>query len=106
MSLMTLFSMTPLGKGESVSQHVAKVVDVVHESGLPYVVTPMGTIIESETWDEVMIVLKQGFARMQEECTRISIAVKIDYRAGKTGRIKAKIESLEQKLGKELHKID
>jgi uncharacterized protein (TIGR00106 family) len=106
MSLMTLVSMTPLGKGESVSKHVAKVVDVVDRSGLPYVVTPMGTIIESETWDEVMTVLKQGYERIKEECSRISIVVKIDYREGKTGRIKAKTESLEQELGKKLHKID
>jgi uncharacterized protein (TIGR00106 family) len=98
--------MTPLGKSESVSKHVAKVVDVVDESGLAYAITPMGTIIESDTWDEVMSVLKQGFETMQEECARISVAIKIDYRAGKTGRIKAKIESLERKLGKDLHKID
>jgi len=50
--------MTPLGKGESVSQYVARVVDVVDKSGLPYVLTPMGTIIEGESWDEVMDVLK------------------------------------------------
>ncbi len=106
MSFMTLVSMTPLGEGESVSKHVAKVVDIVDESGLPYVITPMGTIIESKTWDEVMSVLKRGFEKIQEECSRISIAIKIDYREGKAGRIKAKIESLERKLGKELHKID
>lgn len=106
MSLMTLVSMTPLGKGESVSHHVAKVVDLVDQSGLPYVVTPMGTIIESKTWDEVMTVLEQGFMKMKEECSRISISIKIDYREGKNNRMKTKIESLEQKLGKELHKID
>ena len=106
MSLMTFVTMTPLGKGESVSHHVAKVVDVVDKSGLSYVITPMGTIIESETWDEVMSVLKKGFNEMRRECSRISISIKIDYRAGKQARIKAKVESLEKKLNKELHKID
>jgi uncharacterized protein (TIGR00106 family) len=106
MSLMTLVSMTPLGKGESVSEHVAKVVNVIEESGLPYVVTPMGTIIESNTWDDVMHVLKQGFQEMKRGCSRISIVMKIDYRAKKSGRIKLKIDSLEQKLGKKLHRID
>ncbi len=103
---MTLVSMTPLGMGESVSKYVAKVVDVIDESGLAYTVTPMGTIIESDTWDEVMSVLKNGFEKMQQECSRISIAIKIDYRTGKAGRIKAKIESLERRLGKDLNKID
>ena len=106
MSLMTFVTMTPLGKGESVSQYVAKVVDAVDKSGLPYVITPMGTIIESETWDEVMSVLKNGFNQMQRECSRISIVIKIDYREGRSRRLKTKVDSLEKKLNKRLHKID
>ncbi|UCF70760.1 MAG: MTH1187 family thiamine-binding protein [candidate division WOR-3 bacterium] len=105
MSFLTLVSMTPLGKGEGVSKHVAKVVDIVNRSGLPHVVTPMGTIIEGENWDEVMGVLKRGFERMSEECPRISIVMKIDYRKGKMGRIKEKIDSLEEKLGHDLPRI-
>jgi len=42
------FSMAPLGLGESVSEHVARVVDVIDKSGLPYQLTPMGTIVEGE----------------------------------------------------------
>lgn len=106
MSFMAMVSMTPIGEGESVSRHVAKVVDVVDKSGLPHVVTPMGTIIEGENWDDVMKVLKKGFETMKLECPRISIVMKIDYREGKSGRIKAKIDSLEQKLGRDLPRID
>jgi len=106
MSLMTFVTMTPLGKGESVSQYVAKVVDAVDKSGLPYVITPMGTIIESETWDDVMSVLKQGFERQRRECSRISIVIKIDYRKAKSGRLRTKVASLEKKLDRQLHKID
>lgn len=102
MSLMAIVSMTPLGEGESVSQHVAKVVDVIDKSGIPYVITPMGTIIESETWDDLMEVLKQGFESMSMDCARISVFLKIDYRRDKSGRIKSKIQSLEEKLGKRL----
>ena len=106
MSLMTLFSMTPLEKGESVSKHVAKVVGVVERSGIPYVITPMGTIIEGETWDEVMSVMKKGFNSMKKECSRISIVIKIDYRAGKKVRMGAKIDSLERRLGRKLRRTD
>ena len=102
MSLMAIVSMTPLGKGESVSQYVAKVVAEIDKSGIPYVITPMGTIIESETWDELMDVLKRGFDSMARDCPRISICIKIDYRKGKSGRIERKVESLEDKLGKSL----
>lgn len=106
MSFLVFASMTPLDKGESVSKYVAKVVDTIDNSGLLYAVTPMGTIVEGETWDEVMGILKKAFEVMKKECSRVSIAIKVDYREGKTGRIKAKIKSLEEKLGKDLSKID
>ena len=46
------FSVVPLGAGESLSEQVAKCLKIVQESGLPYQLTPMGTILEGE-WDEV-----------------------------------------------------
>ncbi len=104
MSFLVFVSMTPLGKGESVSQYVAKVVDIVDKSGLDYVLTPMGTIIEGEDWDQVMNVLKEGFEALRQECPRISITMKIDYREGKGGRIKGKVASVEEKLGRQIRK--
>lgn len=106
MSFLSFVSMTPLGKGESVSKHVAKVVRTIDESGLPYVVTPMGTIIEGDNWDDVMAVLRNGFNNMRAECSRISLIIKVDYRAGRSGRMKLKINSLEEKIGKKISRID
>ncbi|SHK31438.1 MTH1187 family thiamine-binding protein [Thermocrinis minervae] len=105
MSVLVFVSMTPLGKGESVSEYVARVVDIVDKSGLDYILTPMGTIIEGETWDEVMEVLKQGFEALKKDCPRISITMKIDYREGKSGRIKSKVESVEKKIGRQIKKV-
>lgn len=102
MSILVFVSMTPLGKGESVSKYVAKVVDIIDRSGLPYVLTPMGTIIEGEDWDEVMGVLKRGFEELKKECPRISITMKVDYREGKSGRLKSKVESVQEKIGREI----
>ncbi len=102
MSVLVFVSMTPLGKGESVSKYVARVVDIVDKSGLDYVLTPMGTIVEGETWDEVMDVLKKGFEELKKDCSRISITMKIDYREGKSGRIKGKVESVKEKIGREI----
>jgi uncharacterized protein YqgV (UPF0045/DUF77 family) len=39
---------------------------------------------------------------MSVDCERISVNVKIDYRAGVGGRLKSKIESVQQKLGRRL----
>jgi uncharacterized protein (TIGR00106 family) len=95
------FSMTPLDKGESVSAYVARSLDIVDKSGLPYQLTPMGTIVEGE-WADVMAVVTACFERMRADCGRISTQVRIDYRAGAGGRLKSKVESVEQKLGRKL----
>lgn len=104
MSVLVFVSMTPLGKGESVSQYVARVVDIVDRSGLPYILTPMGTIVEGESWEEVMEVLKQGFEALKADCPRVSITMKIDYREGKSGRLQSKVRSVEEKVGRDIKK--
>ena len=95
------FAMAPGGKGESVSEYVARILDVIDKSGLPYQLTPMGTILEGD-WDEVMAVVTACFKALQPDCTRIGMNLKVDYRAGPGGRLKAKTEKVEQRLGRKL----
>ncbi len=97
------FSMTPLDKGESVSKYVARSIDIIDKSGFPYKMGPMGTCIEGE-WDEVFSVVKKCFEVMSQDCNRISIYIKADYRKGKSGRLDSKIKSVEEKLGREVKK--
>ena len=95
------FSMSPLSAGESVSAYVARSLDIIDKSGLPYQLTPMGTIIEGE-WPEVMAVVTACFDAMREDCSRISTSMRIDYRAGPGGRLKSKVAAVEKKLGRKL----
>ena len=95
------FSMSPFDKGESLSEYVARSLDIVDKSGLPYQLTPMGCIIEGE-WDQVMALVDACFKKMSEDCSRVSTSIKIEYRAGKSGRLKSKIQSVESKLGRTL----
>jgi len=95
------FSMAPSTKGESMSPWVARILDIIDKSGLPYQLTPMGTIIEGE-WDEVMAVVTACFEAMQTDCDRIGTHIKIDYRAGSGSRMKSKIDAVEKKLGRKL----
>ncbi len=97
------FSMTPMDKGESVSEQVSRSLEIIDKSGLPYKLNPMGTVIEGE-FDEVISVVKACFERMSQDCARISTTIKMDYRQGRTGRLEAKIKSVENRLGKELSK--
>jgi uncharacterized protein (TIGR00106 family) len=95
------FTMSPLTKGESVSTYVARSIDIIDRSGLPYQLTAMGTIIEGE-WPEVMAVVTACFDAMSADCDRVSTQIKIDYRAGPGGRLQSKVDSIEQKLGRKI----
>lgn len=95
------FAMYPVGKGESLSAYVARSLDIIDRSGLAYQLTPMGTILEGE-WDEVMAVVGQCFEGMKAECGRIELALKADYRAGSASRLVAKVQAVEDKLGRKL----
>ena len=101
--LLLEFSMSPLDKGESLSPYVARSLEIVHRSGVPYRFNPMGTVLEGE-WDQVFGVVKACFDRMREDCNRISISIKVDYRKGRAGRLESKIRSVEEKLGHDLEK--
>ena len=95
------FSMAPHGQGESVSAYVARILDVIDCSGLPYQLTPMGTILEGD-WDTVMGVVGACFKALQADCTRIGMNLKMDYRAAPGGRLKAKTARIEERLGRKL----
>ena len=97
------FSMTPLDKGESVSKYVSRSLDIISSSGVDYRLNPMGTVLEGE-WDDVMVVVKQCYEKMSADCGRITCSIKIDYRKGKTGRLDSKIAAIESQLGKTLNK--
>lgn len=95
------FSMTPLGNGDSVSAQVARILDVIDRSGVPYRLTPMGTILEGE-WEQVMGVVTSCFELLKTDCPRISVQMKVDYRAGSKSRMDAKTERVQEILGRRL----
>ena len=101
MSVLAEFSMTPLDTGESVSKYVARSLEIVADSGLPYRFGPMGTCLEGD-WDQVLGVIAKCYQRMSADCKRISVSIKIDARAGHDNRLDSKIKKVEQTLGREL----
>lgn len=97
------FSITPLAKGDSVSAYVARSLEIIERSGLPYQLHAMGTIIEGEL-DQVLAVLQACMEAMASDCDRVSCAAKFDYRRGHSGRLTAKVASVEAHLGRSLKK--
>ena len=97
------FSMTPLDKGESVSEYVSRSLKIIDASGVNYRLNPMGTVLEGE-WEEVMAVVHQCYEAMSSDCNRITCSIKVDYRKGRTDGLQSKIASIEAQLGKSVQK--
>jgi len=101
MAMLLEFSMFPVGKGESLSEYVARSLDIIDRSGVPYRLNAMGTVLEGE-WEELMGIVRQCLDRMTQDCDRVTCTLKFDWRRGATGRLEGKIASVEQRLNRKL----
>jgi uncharacterized protein (TIGR00106 family) len=100
---MTLCELTmfPTDKGISVSPYVARILDIIDRSGIAYRLTPMGTILEGE-WGEVMLIVTSCFRALEADCDRINVSIKVDYRKGEDSRMSSKTDAVERQLGRSL----
>jgi uncharacterized protein (TIGR00106 family) len=97
------FSVVPIGRGEALAEPVARILDLVDKSGLPYQLTAMGTIVEGD-WDEVLGLVRRCHEAMRGRESRVYTHITIDDRAATSGRIKGKVREVESVLGRELKK--
>ncbi len=97
MSVIIDFSIFPTGKGESISPYVARAITLIKSSGLDYTFGPMGTSIEGE-WDQVMDVVNRCFEELKNDCNRIYMTIKVDYRKDKEKRLEGKVRSVQEKI--------
>lgn len=95
--------MSPLDQGESVGKYVARCLEVVEASGLPYRLHAMGTILEGE-WGPCMAVIEQCYESLRGDCARVTCSIKVDARGGddQVSRLTEKVRSVEQRLGHRL----
>jgi len=98
MSALVEFAIFPTDKGESKSQFVARVLEIVKDSGLNYQLTPMGTIIEGKSVSEIFKVIERAYEELEQDCNRIYSVIKIDYRKGDIGRMDKKLNSVYEKM--------
>ncbi|TFB53886.1 thiamine-binding protein [Cryobacterium tagatosivorans] len=100
--MLVAFSVAPSGAHDSqgsVHNAVAAAVRVVRDSGLPNHTDSMFTTIEGE-WDEVFAVVKAATEAVAQWGPRVSLVLKADIRAGRTGELTGKVERLEAALGR------
>lgn len=96
--MLVAFSVTPMGVGEGVGEIVAEAVRVVRESGLPNKTDSMFTVIEGETWAEVMAVVQRAVEAVAARAPRVSTVIKADWRAGASDAITQKVATVERYL--------
>ncbi|MGH3976663.1 MAG: MTH1187 family thiamine-binding protein [Pseudonocardiaceae bacterium] len=96
--MIVAFSVTPAGgESDSVSAAVAEAVRVVRDSGLPYELNAMFTLVEGE-WDEVMDVVRRAVEAASVGATRTSLVLKADIRPGYTAQLRAKVDRVTAHL--------
>ncbi len=95
--MMVELSILPIGKNEHIGKFVAEAVNIIHQSGLEYRLTPMGTVILGE-WDKVMPVVKQAHDAVRQHSSRVVTKIKIDDFAGQERMPEEKVASVEKTL--------
>lgn len=97
--MIVAFSISPGGGDESgsVSSAVAEAVRVVRDSGLPYELNAMFTLVEGE-WHEVMDVVKRAVEAAGGNTQRTGLVLKADIRPGYSNQLRAKVERVDEHL--------
>ncbi len=101
--MLAQFSIIPVGVGSSLGDQLAAVLKIVDESGIPYKVNPMDTVVEGE-WEDIMGLIKKCRDEIMKNGERVVISITIDDRKDRPNRIEEKVASLERRLGKTLNK--
>ncbi len=86
-------TLTPLGVGTGVSKYVKKAIEVIKNSGLNYKPTPMSTIVEARTLEEIFDLVKRAEeAMLSAGAQRVIVDIKIDHRIDKDATMESKLK--------------
>lgn len=102
--MLVQFSIIPLGGNPSMSDEVAEALRIVHRSGLPYQLTPLGTCVEGE-WEEVSELIRQCHEQTRRTSSRVITTIKIDDQEGARNQLRDSVASIEEKVGHRLQRI-
>lgn len=92
-------SIIPIGtETTSVSRYVAEAVQILQKSGMPYQLTPMGTVIEGDIREVMNVILAMHETPFAKSAGRVYTTIKIDDRRDKKTGMQYKVQSVERKL--------
>ena len=92
-------SIVPIGTGDtSLSAYVADCLRVLKKEKVRYELSPMGTSIEGDLKDLIIIALKMHQVPFQKGARRVATTIKIDDRRDKKGTLEGKKKAVRNKL--------
>ena len=98
MAVLMEFAIFPTDKGISVSNDVSKVIKMIKESGYPYQLTAMGTLVEAPSVKDALKVVEEASSILEENSNRIYSSIKLDIKKGAQNMLQNKVKSIEEKL--------
>jgi uncharacterized protein (TIGR00106 family) len=89
-----------LGTGDTgMSRHIAEAVKAVNEQGIKYQLTPMGTVLEAGSIDDIFLAVKTAHeALVKSGVKRVVTHLTIDDRRDSPKGMEGKVESVRSKL--------
>jgi uncharacterized protein (TIGR00106 family) len=96
MTVVALLSVAPVREG-SMAEDVAAAVAALDEFDVTYETNPMGTVIETDSIDELLAAV--ATAHEAVDADRVSTFLKIDDKRTVDAPAHAKVESVEDHLG-------
>jgi uncharacterized protein (TIGR00106 family) len=96
--MMIEFSILPIGEESHLGKYIAAAVKIVHDSGMEYRLTPMGTILVGE-WEPAMAVIRKCHDAVRQMSDRVMTRIKIDDFKDGERLPEDKIKSVENLLG-------
>ncbi len=92
-------SIVPLGTGStSLSSFVAGIAGFLEKEGVPYQLTPMGTILEGSLTEILNLIARMHELPFGEGAVRVMTLINIDDRRDKKATAQGKVESVSKKL--------
>jgi uncharacterized protein (TIGR00106 family) len=88
------FITIPMGSGTSVSNYIETVYELLKESGIKYMPSPMSTTVETDSFERLFQILEETNKRLAKMgIQRIITTIHIDYRLDKNISIDSKMST-------------
>ena len=95
--MLVELSIIPLETNAPISRTIARVIEIIRASGLPYQLCPTCTVIEGD-WEEVMDVVRRCHERARQDSPRVSTLLKIHDQEGAVNRIEHNVNAVMEQV--------